>query len=421
MSSTPPLPSAPPPPPAAPGAPRRVPVAVAGLGVIAQTIHLPLLERLAGHFELTALAEISPALLHRTGERYGVPAERRFGSVDGLLAHGGFEALLLLTSGSHAPAAAAALRRGHAVLAEKPLGYAHRELTELTGLAELAELAGPAGPARERGPASAAGGDRLMVGYMKQYDPAVRRMAGLLAAAGGAEAVHSVEVTVLHPSSAAQLDFARLPAPADDVEPAVLAALRAAADEPMRAALGERPDKQVRTLYDITMNSICHELSLIRLLAGAPATVDQAELWTAPGAGSADPPSVELAGALPAGGRYGIRWLYQPDYPVYRETVAVHHATGSLELVFPTPYRLNAPTLLVETSGRNESWQRTEHRAPSGGFEGELLAFHELATRGAAPLSGVREAAEDITFAQRAVRLFAARQGLELGGEAADA
>jgi predicted dehydrogenase len=379
-------------------------VAVAGLGTIAQTIHLPLLERLSDRFELTALAEVSPALLHRVGERYGVAAGRRFPDVEALLAHGGFDALLLLTSGSHVPAAAVALRRGHAVLAEKPLGYAHKELAELTGL-------GGGGP----------DAGRLMVGYMKQYDPAAQRLAGLLEQAGGAAAVHAVDITVLHPSAGAQLDFARLPPPAGDIPAATLAALRAAAAEPLRAALGERPDPAVATLYSITMNSICHELSLIRLFAGAPATVDHAALWPALGAGDGDPPSVELSGTLPAGGRYGIRWLYQPDYPAYRETVAVHHATGSAELVFPSPYQLNAPTLLAETGGRNENWQRTEYRSPTGGFENELVAFHQLVTRGAPPLSGVREAAADITFAQQAVRCLAARQGLELDGEAAHA
>lgn len=337
-------------------------------------------------------------MLERTGLRYGVPAERRFTDTDDLLAAGGFDALLLLTSGSHVPVSADALRRGHAVLSEKPLGYAHKELTELDGLS-----------------------DRLMVGYMKQYDPAAQRLARLLEEAGGPPAVHAVEITVLHPSSASQLDFARLPAPPGDVPEAVAERLRAAQGTALETALGGAPDDALTTLYGTTMNSICHELSLIRLFAGAPATVDHAALWPAPAGTLGDPPSVELAGALPGGGRYGIRWLYQPDYPVYRETVAVHHATGTGELVFPSPYMLNAPTLLVETGGQREAEYRTEYRSPVGGFEAELVAFHELVTRGVPPLSGVAEAAADITFAQQAVRRLAELHDLELSGEAAHA
>lgn len=385
--------------------PGRVRVAVAGLGTVAQTVHLPLLERLADRFTVAALADLSPGLLRRTGERLGVPEARRFTEVGAMLDRGGFDAVMLLTSGSHVPDALDALRRGHTVLAEKPLGYAHGELAGL-----LAADGPDAGLA-----------DRLMVGYMKQYDPATRRLVELLAAAGGPAAVHSVEVTVLHPSAEAQLAFARLPAPPGDVDPATLAALATAQQLPLTAALGAEAAPEVRTLYGITMNSVCHELSLIRLLAGAPAGVDHAALWRAPSAGEGDPPSVELAGTLAHGGRFGIRWLYQPDYPAYRETVTVHHATGSLELVFPSPYRLNVPTTLTVTGGGEESEHRTVHTSPSGGFEAELVAFHELATRGTPPLSGVDEAAADITFAQQAVARLAAAHGYALTGEAAHA
>ncbi|MEV6108479.1 Gfo/Idh/MocA family oxidoreductase [Streptomyces sp. NPDC051940] len=378
----------------------RVSLAVAGLGTIAQTIHLPLLERLSDRFTLTALADASPSLADRTGARYGVPAERRFTGVEEMLRAGGFDAVLLLTSGSHAPAAADALRRGYAVLAEKPLGYALAETDELAALGE--ELT-----------------SRLMVGYMKQYDPAARRLAALVEEAGGASAIHHIDITVLHPSSAAQLAFARLRPPANDIPAGVLAELRAAGDKPLRAALGEDADPRVRELYGIIMNSVCHELSLIRLLCGPPATVDNAVLWPARDAGPGDAPSVELSGALAGGGRYGIRWLYQPDYPAYRETVSVHHARGSAELVFPAPYLLNAPTRLTATSGREERVTRTDFTSPVGGFEAELLAFHRLVTQGTPPLSGVRDAAADLVFAQAAVRRLAAANGLHLAGESA--
>lgn len=381
----------------------EVSVALAGLGTIAQTIHLPLLERLAGRFRLAAIADVSPTLLDRIGGRYAVPAQRRFADARAMLAHGGFDAVLLLTSGSHAPVAAAALRRGTAVLSEKPLGYAHAELDALE------ELSGP-------------DSGRLMVGYMKQYDPAAQRLARLLKEVGGAAAVHSVEITVLHPSTPSQLAFAQLPRPAGDVPEQVRRELRAELERPLRTALGDRTADAARVLYELTLNSICHELSLIRLFAGAPATVDHAALWPWPAGPRTALPSVELSGSLPHGGRYGIRWLYQPDYPAYRETVTVHHATGSLELVFPSPYLLNAPTVLTEVTPGGDApgtERRTVYRGPVGGFEAELAAFHALVTHGTPALSGLREARADITTAQQVVRRFAGQRGLRLDGEAA--
>ncbi|WSA75345.1 Gfo/Idh/MocA family oxidoreductase [Streptomyces sp. NBC_01799] len=378
----------------------RVRVAVAGLGTIAQTIHLPLLERLGSRFTLSAVADVSPSVAERSGERYGVPAKRCFTSVDTMLQAGGFDAVLLLTSGTHAPATADALRRGYHVLAEKPLGYAQQEMAELEGLGE--ELTA-----------------RLMVGYMKQYDPAAQRLTALVEEAGGPAAIHHIDVTVLHPSPQSQLAFAQLPTPAGDVSPELLAELRAAGDKPLRTALGEDAPAALRELYGIIMNSVCHELSLIRLFAGPPSTVDHAVMWPARNAGPGDAPSLELSGELRGGGRYGIRWLYQPNYPAYRETVAVHHATGSAELVFPAPYFLNAPTLLITTTGREEQQTRTEFRSPVSGFEAELTAFHRLVTQGVPPLSGVPDAAADIAFAQAAVRRLADRDGLTTAGESA--
>jgi myo-inositol 2-dehydrogenase / D-chiro-inositol 1-dehydrogenase len=88
----------------------RVRIAVAGLGVIAQTVHLPLLERLRDRFELTAVCDLSPSLTARTADRYGAPG--RYTDIETMLAAGGFDAVALLTSGSHGAAAASALRHG---------------------------------------------------------------------------------------------------------------------------------------------------------------------------------------------------------------------------------------------------------------------------------------------------------------------
>jgi predicted dehydrogenase len=99
----------------------RVRVGVAGLGAVAQAVHLPLLARLDDTFEIAAIADLSPSLLARIGERYGVPDAARATSVDGLLDVPGLDALILLTSGSHGAAALAALEAGLAVLCEKPL------------------------------------------------------------------------------------------------------------------------------------------------------------------------------------------------------------------------------------------------------------------------------------------------------------
>ncbi|GGL04607.1 oxidoreductase [Sphaerisporangium melleum] len=356
-------------------------MAVAGLGAIAQLVHLPMLERRGDLFETVALCDPSATLTARTAVRYGVA--RRYTDVTAMLDAGGFDAVLVLTSGSHGRVVADALRRGHAVLCEKPLAYTRAEV------AEIAALEDPDRP-------------RLMVGYMKQYDPAVQRMAGRRLD------VRAVQVTVLRPSDRSQLAFARLPAPPADVPAEVTDRLRAQDDALVRAAIGDA-HQEARWLYTTTMNSISHDLSLLRLLAGGPSEVDHATTW--PGAGGR---SVELSGPLRAGGRYAVHWHYLSDYPAYRETVAVHHATGTSEVVFPTPYLPGAAARLTDVGADG----RLSYSDVTGSFERELAAFHEMVTDGVPPLTGLRGALEDVVTAQQAVTRLLQRDGLTPGGEA---
>ncbi|WBB69422.1 Gfo/Idh/MocA family oxidoreductase [Micromonospora sp. WMMD812] len=375
---------------------KRIRIAVAGLGIIARTVHLPLLQRRGDLFDVVALGDLSPTRVADLGRRYGVEPGRRYTDAAAMVADGGYDAVLLATSGSHGDLAAQALRAGVPVLSEKPLAYTLAETDRLTDLA--------------------GGSPALMVGYMKQYDPAVAEAARLLDELGGPERVHAVEVTVLHAGGDRQLAFANLPPAPGDVPSAEAARLRAADNALLDAAVGGDPG--ARTLYQILINSVCHDLSLLRLFTGAPSTVDHVATWPVAPELPAEP-SVEVSGRLPGGARYGIRWLNLPDYPAYRETVTLHHARGSLDLVFPSPYLLNAPTTLtvVDTHGGGE--RRAVFRSVTEAFEQELVAFHAMVTAGTAPLTGIAEGAADIRTSQQVVRRHGELTGAAIGGEAA--
>lgn len=383
----------------APGA-GRIRVGVAGLGAVAQAVHLPLLARLHDTFEIAALADLSPSLRATLGDRYGVAPDARVGSVEALLDLPGLDAVVLLTTGSHGPASLAALDRGLAVLSEKPLA---------TTVAEADRLA--ASPAAER----------LLLGYMKAYDPAVRearRIADAEAATLGE--LRAIDVTVLHPTSEAQLAFARLLPPAGDAEPATLAGLRAAEDERVAAAIGSAAAAVIGRLYaGILLGSVVHELSVIRAVTGETGalTVDHVDVWP----DGAWPPSVAIAGRLPGGARVRIDWHFLEDYPAYREEVRFHHPGGSIELTFPAPYRLHQPTVLTVDTGGDETRRRTQFESIEEAFEQELLAFAALVRDGAPPPTGIADGRADIVTCQRIAAAWAARRGIEIGGEAARA
>ena len=123
----------------------------------------------------------------------------------------------------------------------------------------------------------------------------------------------------------------------------------------------------------------------------------------------------------PGGVRLGLRWHYLDRYPGYREEVRVHHERGSVALTFPSPYLLNAPTVLTVTDRDGDAARVRTHRSTVEAFERELLAFHRLVTDGQPPAAGIVEGRADIMTCQRIVRRLAAGRGVELGGEAARA
>ncbi|WP_344655403.1 Gfo/Idh/MocA family oxidoreductase [Catenulispora subtropica] len=300
----------------------QVRVAVVGLGRVARHVHLPLLAKLDRHFAVSAVCDSQPGYADQVAGELGLTGSAVFRDTVSLFSCGEFDAVLLLTSGSHAGLAAEALRRGYPVFCEKPLGHTPEE----------AALVADAG-------------GRLMLGYMKQYDPAVTEALETL----DPSAIRHIDVSVLHPPERF---------PATDWVPA---------SAPAQTHSGAREHWEYRAVLD----SACHDVALIRLLAGvAELDVDRASSW---GATDGESGSLEFSGPLPRG-RYTVRWHFLPDYPEYEERVRVHTEHGTRDLSFTNPYFFGADS----------------------GFERELLAFHSLVTAGTPPLSGPAEGAADI-------------------------
>ncbi len=380
--------------------PRRpLRVGVAGLGAVAQAVHLPLLARLPETFQGAAICDLSAKLTTVLGGRYRVPAEYRFRDVEAMLDAVELDGLIVLTSGSHADVAGAALERGLPVLCEKPLALTRAEADRLAALEGLEH-----------------DGERLMLGYMKLYDPALEEAVRVAHDTDGSMgALRAVEVTVLHPSSESQLAHAHLLPPPDDIDPTTSARLREASRGLEAEAIGPAAGELGPLYSGILLGSIVHELAVIRAVAGDPVAIDWVDAWPE----GAWPPSVAVEGRLADGARLAIDWLFLPEYPAYREDVRFHYEHGSVELSFPSPYLLHAPTALVVSAGRGETRRRALLDSIDEAFERELLAFAAMVTDGVRARSGIADGRADIVTCQRAIARLAAQRGLEIGGEAA--
>ena len=96
----------------------RTRVGVVGCGLIAQVMHLPYLSELSDRFAIAALCDLSEPVARSCAERYGVA--RVHTAWQDLLSDD-LDAVMILTSGDHAPIAIEAAKAGLHVFSEKPM------------------------------------------------------------------------------------------------------------------------------------------------------------------------------------------------------------------------------------------------------------------------------------------------------------
>ncbi|WP_162641418.1 Gfo/Idh/MocA family protein [Streptosporangium sp. 'caverna'] len=388
--------------------PSPIRMGILGLGAVAQAVHLPLLAKRPDLYTIASICDLSSEVADAMGRRYGIAESRRFTGLDDMLDAGGIDAVMILSRGSHASAVRAVFARRLPVFCEKPLAFTTAEVDDL--IAAEPDLGHPA----------------ILLGYMKQYDPAVIEAARLLA---DVDDIRSIEATVLHPTGASQLDFARVIGPGSPLPPQVLAEGDAADQALRRDAVGDADEALWRAYRGALVSSLAHDLSILRSFDSPPATVDFADIWRQSSRHTRrevgrdrksfgeHPPSISATGTLAAGGRFSLSWHYLPDFPAYRETVRVVHGRGTVELTFPSPYLLHAPTELVTTTLDGDAEHRVLRRSITEAFETQLEAFHAMVRDGLEPRSGLHAGRADILDCQRIVASFAGRTGTPVGGE----
>jgi len=348
-------------------APRRLRVGLVGTGLIAQVMHLHYLTELADRFEIAAAADIAPGSARACADRYGIPAV--FTDWQEMLRHP-LDAVLVLTSGSHAPIAVAAAQAGLHVFTEKPMCFSVAEGREMIAAAERA-------------------GVTLMVGYPKRYDPAFARFQKEAAQLSGARLMRVTTFESPIPAYVEHLPLLpREPPPAGLVQ-----RFREDSDARVRAAIGQASELERAVYETVLLDTLVHELNTIRGVLGEPDQIDYVSLRV-------DTVTVMFRfGALPV----ALHWIDLPGISRYEMEFAVYAPDRRLRLAFPSPFLRNEPAV-VEIEGGDggsaRSWRTEEVVSYESGFKRELAAFHECAVSGAVPVTSGLDGLRDIALCQ---------------------
>jgi predicted dehydrogenase len=352
----------------------RVRVGVVGCGLISQVMHLRHLAELNDRFEVRALCDLSSSVLDSVGEAF--PQASRHTEWQEMLEGEGLDAVLIATTGSHAPIAIAAAERGLHVFVEKPLCFSVEEGLEILNAAESA-------------------GVRLMVGYMKRFDPAYERLQHVLAPK---DEIRLVRVTTLEAPFEPYVAHYPLAAPGQ-VDSATLAPLIAADEQRIDTALGT-DDAVLREAYKaILLDSMVHEINAVRGLLGEPTELRFADVW-----GSPDGVTATVA--------FGdtecvFMWAELPGLPRYEQEILLYSPDERVGLVFPSPFLRNAPTLLVREGaviGGSSSAHTEEIVSFDGAYKRELIEFHSCIAEGREPLTSGLDGLRDVALCESIIR-----------------
>src|SRR5262245_32513537 len=351
--------------------PFRLRVGVVGCGLVAQVMHLHYLAELQDRFEVAALCDLSPEALDHAGRTF--PAARRFSDWREAIAEP-LDAVFVLTPGSHAPVAIASAEAGLHVFAEKPMCFSVDEGHEMIAAAERADV-------------------RLMVGYMKRYDPAYEDLRARLVPSE----IRLARVTTLE--SPLEPYVQHYPLRRGPLDPDLLTELIADDDRRVTAAIGT-DDPVLRRAYRVVLlDSMVHEPNAVRGLLGEPTELRFADVW-----GDADGITVTLA--------FGdtecvLMWVDLPGIARYDQELAFYAPDERLTLAFPSPFLRSMPTQLVLAGGEPgtpTSWQTTKTVSYDEAFKRELLEFHSCVVDDRGPRTPGTDALCDIALAQSIIR-----------------
>jgi predicted dehydrogenase len=357
----------------------RIRVGVIGCGLIAQVMHLPYLVELSDRYDLSALCDLSEEVLEGCARRYGV--DRIFTSWEELIAEP-LDAVLVLTSGNHAPIAVGAASAGLHVFVEKPMAISAVEGARMVAAAHGAGVC-------------------LMVGTMRRYDPAYERLLELLPTLSD---VRLVRVTTLESPLEPYVRHYPLAWPRS---PLALPGSEATATDEERqvdAALGAEGDDQTRWCYrHVLLDNLVHELNMLRGALGEPTAVTFASL---------DPKRAAVHLSFGESDCH-LSWVDLPGIARYSQELAFYAPNGRLTLTLPSPFLRSAPSRLAVEGGdpgTAHAWRREEVLSYDEAFKRELVVFHDSMINGHEPPTSGLDGLRDLLLCEAIARVHLTRE-----------
>jgi predicted dehydrogenase len=341
---------------------RKVRVGIVGCGEVTQIMHWPSLCQLNDCYEVTALCDVSSAVLEELGRRWCI--KNLLTDYRQLVTRNDVDAVLVANPHAfHAEVTLGAIAAGKHVLVEKPMCITRREANQIIAAQKMRNVV-------------------VQVGYMRRYASA------FLDACAAVKEIGEIKYARVH-------DFIGLNSLiVNSTSRVVRDPQQLRKDEPVAETLleedlGEKSTSVLRRAYSLMLGLSSHDLSAMREMLGMPKKV--------------------LFAAHRADGRYLMAAFDYGAYVCHFETGIDHIARfdahlevyGEAKVVrvqYDTPYVRNSPIrlLITEANERGGVIQRDSHPTWGDPFVEQWKSFYENVTENKLPKTSPADFALDL-------------------------
>jgi predicted dehydrogenase len=337
-------------------------VGVVGCGQIAQIAHIPYLRELPD-FEVTAICDISRKVVDSLGDQYGI--RQRFTDYRDLVALPDLDVVCICNK-DHADVAVAAMNAGKHVLTEKPMAFNLEECDRMIAAAKANHV-------------------KLMVAYMKRYDPAYEWALPLFQDIKNLRLirVHDFGGTYTINNKIYDL-FAGLDISAKEVE-----YWQERERSAMLKAIGEERADLLET-FSLLLYNCSHDSIVLHEAFGSPTRIAHVDLF-----------DTFVLADLEYGEHTRCIWETGliPDRTEWDERFAAYGGNRWIELSFPFPYLKNEATMIhMNEMEGDASVTKRVLVSYDEAFKREWRHFYDCITQDKEPITNGEKGRRDIAF-----------------------
>ncbi len=348
---------------------KKLKVGIVGCGQIAQISHMPYLQELSG-YQISAICDLSPGVVDKLGEKYHVA--NRYTDFNEMVKQDDLD-IVLVTNKNHAAPAIAAMENGKHVLVEKPIAFNLKQADEMIRAAKINSV-------------------KLMVGFMKRYDPAYEMMKRMMKEV---KKIHLIRVHGFAGTYEINLEIYDLVS-ASDLDPEVLSEVIKQDQADILADIGPERD-DLLDAHDIMIHLCIHDINALHGLYGLPEKIVSAQLFD----------SNFVTALMEYENGVHLTWESGNLTTLvdWDEQISVFGSNMSLELKFPFPYLKNAATVLdIRENVDKSASSRQIVASYDEAFKREWRHFYDCIVNDNQPLTSGEEARRDLEFAVELIK-----------------